>query len=245
MELIFTNPSRERGATLESFSVSVVLHVLAAVGAIYLTINPPKKEIPKENILIPVVMEDQEKLKELPPPPPPPEGQKPISMEDIPKGFQTLTVPTVIPPDIPPPTAGPTTDEADFSGEGREGGLARGKADPSSTRTVTAEDLIAAPTFTPYTVKPALLNAEDVQAALVRLYPPMLRDAGIGGTVLVWVFVDQGGVVRRSVVKTTSGLEALDSASLKVTNRMRFSPAQNRDTKVPVWVQIPIAFSVQ
>lgn len=245
MELIFTQPTRDRSANIESFSVSVVLHILAATAAVYLTINPPKKVVPKENILIPVVMEQDEKLKELPPPPPPPEGQKPLTMEDIPKGFQTLTVPTVIPPDIPPPTAGPATDEADFSGEGREGGLARGKADPNSTRTVTAEDLISAPTFTPYTVKPMLLNAEEVRAVLVKLYPPMLRDAGLGGTVLVWVFVDDHGVVRRSVVKNTSGLEALDSASLKVTSRMRFSPAQNRDVKVPVWVQIPIAFSVQ
>jgi hypothetical protein len=43
-------------------------------------------------------------------------------------------------------------------------------------------DLSAAPTFTPMTVRPELQNRADVQRALVRNYPPLLRDAGIGGS---------------------------------------------------------------
>ena len=32
--------------------------------------------------------------------------------------------------------------------------------------------------FTPYTVAPSLVDAEAVQRALMREYPPILRDAG-------------------------------------------------------------------
>ena len=36
----------------------------------------------------------------------------------------------------------------------------------------------------------------------------------------------------------------LDEAALKVANLYRFSPAINRDTKVPVWVSFPVTFQV-
>ncbi|HSM59648.1 MAG TPA: hypothetical protein VK849_02575, partial [Longimicrobiales bacterium] len=46
-----------------------------------------------------------------------------------------------------------------------------------------AADLSAAPTFTPFTVAPSILNRDEVVRAMEREYPPLLRDAGIGGTV--------------------------------------------------------------
>lgn len=240
-ELVFSKPRSSKKESAEAFSVSVVLHTALAIAAVYLTLIPPKKDIAKEDILIPMVVQD-EAQKDLPKEPDKP---KPVDMAEIPKGFQTLAMPTVIPPDIPPPTAGPEINEADFSGEGREGGLAKGKNDPNATRTVTAEDLAAAPVFTPYTVEPILKNRSEVADLLVRMYPPMLRDMNMGGTVLVWVFVDATGTVRNTRVKTSSGLTALDSAAIKVTSRMQFQPAQNRDVKVPVWVALPIKFTVQ
>ena len=39
--------------------------------------------------------------------------------------------------------------------------------------------------------------------------------------------------------------EALDDAALKVATIYRFSPALNRDKKVPVWVSFPITFQVR
>ena len=47
-------------------------------------------------------------------------------------------------------------------------------------------DLAAAPTFTPMTVRPRLLNPDEVARLLVDHYPALLRNAGIGGTVRVW-----------------------------------------------------------
>jgi protein TonB len=105
-------------------------------------------------------------------------------------------------------------------------------------------DLEAAPVFTPMTVRPELLNTDEVQRALVRSYPPLLRDAGIGGTPIVWFFIDDSGKVIKTQLSKSSGHASLDEAAIKVANIMRFSPALNRDAKVAVWVEIPIVYRV-
>lgn len=101
------------------------------------------------------------------------------------------------------------------------------------------------PRFTPMTVAPALQNNREVSAALREHYPPMLRDAGIGGSTSVWFFIDEEGVVEKTRVNESSGFDALDQAALEVAGLMRFSPAYNRDEKVPVWVALAITFEVQ
>ncbi|MEZ4415006.1 MAG: TonB family protein [Gemmatimonadota bacterium] len=109
----------------------------------------------------------------------------------------------------------------------------------------TETDISAAPTFTPFTVKPDLKNRSEVQRALTREYPPLLRDAGIGGTVNVWFFIDENGRVLRTQVQQSSGHKALDDAALKVASIMEFTPALNRDKRVQVWVAFPITFQIQ
>jgi protein TonB len=106
-------------------------------------------------------------------------------------------------------------------------------------------DLSAAPTFTPFTVAPSILNRDEVVRAMEREYPPLLRDAGIGGTVRVYFFIDENGQVQDNRIDQTSGHQALDDAALKVASVYRFSPALNRDKKVPVWVSFPITFQVR
>ena len=106
-------------------------------------------------------------------------------------------------------------------------------------------DISAAPTFTPYTVAPSILNRDEVVRAMVREYPALLRDAGIGGTVRVYFFIDESGNVRDTRIDQSSGHAALDDAALKVADIYRFSPALNRDKQVPVWVSFPITFQVR
>jgi TonB family protein len=106
------------------------------------------------------------------------------------------------------------------------------------------QDLAAAPTFTPYTVAPSILNRAEVQKVLEEKYPPLLRDAGIGGTVRVYFFIDETGKVIDRRIDKSSGHKDLDDAALQVAAVMRFSPALNRDKKVPVWVSFPITFVV-
>lgn len=106
-------------------------------------------------------------------------------------------------------------------------------------------DISAAPTFTPFTVAPDIKNRSEVQRALQREYPPLLRDAGIGGTVQVWFFIDETGRVQDTRVNQSSGHTALDDAAIKVANVFQFTPALNRDKKVPVWVSLPITFTTR
>jgi protein TonB len=113
---------------------------------------------------------------------------------------------------------------------------------PSAEET---HDLAAAPTFTPYTVAPEIKNLSDVTRALEREYPAILRDAGIGGTVQVWFFIDEGGRVQNKRVNVTSGHQALDDAALRVAEVFEFTPALNRDKRVPVWVSFPITFQTR
>jgi protein TonB len=116
---------------------------------------------------------------------------------------------------------------------------------PPPTSSASNEDISKAPTFTPFTVAPRLLNSADVGRALERNYPPLLRDAGIGGSVNVWFFIDEQGRVLKTQLNQGSGYPALDEAALKIADMMRFSPAQNRDKKVQVWVSLPIKFSTK
>lgn len=100
------------------------------------------------------------------------------------------------------------------------------------------------PAFIARDVEPALKNKREIQQLLERLYPSMLREAGIGGTVILWVFVDEKGKAAKSQVNKSSGYPALDNAAQQVVERMVFSPAQNRDKPVGVWIQQPVTFSV-
>ena len=107
-----------------------------------------------------------------------------------------------------------------------------------------AVDLSAAPVFTPMTVHPEIKNRDEVRAALMREYPPLLRNAGVGGQVVVWFFISEDGTVLDSRVSQPSVHKALNEAALKVADVFRFSPALNRENVVQVWIQLPITFQV-
>ena len=111
--------------------------------------------------------------------------------------------------------------------------------------TETSVDIASAPTFTPMTVRPEIRNRSAVIQAMERGYPPILRDAGIGGQVLVWFFINEQGRVIDNRVANSSGNAQLDEAALRVASIYEFTPALNRDQVVPVWVQIPITFQVR
>lgn len=96
--------------------------------------------------------------------------------------------------------------------------------------------------FTPGMMQPTLTNVSGIVQALEANYPPLLREAGIGGTVLVSLWIDDSGVVMRQEMTQSSGYPALDQAAVKVAGMMEFSPARNDGKPVPVMVQIPISF---
>ena len=101
------------------------------------------------------------------------------------------------------------------------------------------------PRFTPYTVAPLLKNRDEAARAIVDNYPPTLKAAGLGGDVTMWFFIDEEGKVQDYRVARASAFPELDSAAVAVAGILEFTPAKNRDRVVPVWVQIPIEFSVR
>jgi protein TonB len=233
--LLASSPDRQIGRAAQSLLGSIIVHAVIIVALVWATMTAGQEVSAEEEIVF------IELPPETPPPPPPPlpEVAAPETPPgDVAKGFQTLTIPEIILPDIPLPATGVRIDELDFSGQGVEGGRAAGReGGPPQT------DLALAPVFTPMTVRPELLNAPEVQRALVRAYPPLLRDAGIGGTTVIWFFIDETGAVVRTQISKSSGHDALDEVATKVADVMKFSPALNRDRKVKVWVEIPIVFT--
>ncbi len=101
------------------------------------------------------------------------------------------------------------------------------------------------PVFTPMTVRPEITNVREVIQAMEQAYPKVLRDAGIGGRVVVWFFLTETGEVADTRISQSSGNPALDDAALSVANIYEFTPALNVDRPVPVWVQYPITFEVR
>jgi protein TonB len=100
------------------------------------------------------------------------------------------------------------------------------------------------PSFIPYTQAPELRNKKEVLAFLKSTYPSLLKQAGVGGTVLLWLYIDKVGQVQRTVLAESSGYEQLDEAAKKVAEKMHFRPAMNRDKTTAVWLAQSIDFSV-
>lgn len=125
-------------------------------------------------------------------------------------------------------------------------GVSRDSAEPTSVEPVPAEQVgpvPAEPSFTPYTSAPRIVNAAEVQKVLAQEYPPLLRDAGIGGTVVVHLYVDVTGNPVNVLLDRSSGHAALDKAALRAAKSFNFSPAKNREETVPAWIRLPITFS--
>ena len=96
--------------------------------------------------------------------------------------------------------------------------------------------------FVTHTAAPRLLNPDRLGRAIQQEYPRELREAGVGGTTVVHVFVSEEGRVEDQVVLRSSGDSELDNAALRAIRLARFAPAINRDRNVALWIEMPITF---
>jgi hypothetical protein len=80
-------------------------------------------------------------------------------------------------------------------------------------RTLGPEGARVAPTGA---TNASLQNAEEIRELLRREYPPLLRDAGIAGTVWILLFIAESGRVHLAELAGSSGHRALDEAALTV-----------------------------
>lgn len=86
---------------------------------------------------------------------------------------------------------------------------------------------------------PRLLDAE-----LPVRYPSEIYRRGVGGRVMLRLFIDSlGAVVADSTrIETSSGVPELDSAAVRGVPDMHFAPASRRGAAVAVPVLVPVDF---
>ena len=91
--------------------------------------------------------------------------------------------------------------------------------------------------FVPFDELPVLLSVEPP------VYPEMVRDAGIDGTVQVQVLVGKDGKVKQA--QAVEGPEPLRPAGVASARTALFKPALQGTSPVEVWVMIPVTFQLQ
>jgi protein TonB len=91
---------------------------------------------------------------------------------------------------------------------------------------------------------PELLDPDGSERLIERYYPRELQSAGMGGTVVLLMWVDSTGAVVEASVAESSGFERLDRAALAAAPLLRFAPALRLDVPVSTWVEFPVVFEV-
>lgn len=86
---------------------------------------------------------------------------------------------------------------------------------------------------------PRPTNVQELQAALERLYPPELRDAGLGARVVVQMVVRADGTPGEFLLAESTH-PGFDSATIASVAVLRFAPATVRGAPVAVRVDLPI-----
>ncbi len=206
---------------------SIALHSVLITAAVYATMHA--KEVKKAVVRVFDITQVAQQKNE-----PPPPQQQIASVAPLPKGFQTLSIPTNIPINIPPPSQNTSFNAADFSGVGIEGGLARGVA---TTGPVIRTDQ-------PYLESVVEERPEYVGGPKPR-YPDLLRQAGIDGRVLVEFVVDTMGRVERGSIKILSSTNQLfEQPTREAISASSFRPGKISGRAVRVRVQQPINFQI-
>ncbi|MGH7466671.1 MAG: energy transducer TonB [Longimicrobiales bacterium] len=234
--LVASSPEHDRGS-FGTTAVSVVIHgaVIVAIVALGARVRAPVATSEPAAIILPNVslIEPQQRAAA---------SSEPSggSSRLVPQAPALPAPPEIAPSAIPQPGLEPRFGVHDFVG-------------PTTTRLLnTRPGTDPGPgvsdrpgAWVAVTVLPRLLNREEVQRTMQRMYPSMLMQAGIGGTAVIWLRLDVDGRVMDTQVKQSSGHRALDQAAQEVGKRARFSPAYNRDQKVRVWVELPVVFSTR
>jgi protein TonB len=215
---------------------SVIFHAAVVVALVIVTKNAGlSNEKPKEEKVDFVeVKKDEPKPPEPDKPPPPPDA---TVAPPPPKGFQVLSAPIEIPNVIPDiDLSKKVTDEADFSGKGVAGGVAKGVEGAKGP--VPQGDQ---PYFD-FQVEKPVVAAPGSQGPQ---YPDMLRSAGIEGQVLAQFVVDTTGRADMTTFKALKTDNDLFTTAVKnALQRMRFLPAEVGGRKVKQLVQQPFQFSL-
>lgn len=95
------------------------------------------------------------------------------------------------------------------------------------------------------TVPPRVRDGAAAAERMEALYPPLLRESGIGGTATVCIHVGTGGRVLEAEIIESSGYPALDEAAQRAAYEIEFVPAMRDDAPVATWLSLPLTFRVR
>ncbi len=92
---------------------------------------------------------------------------------------------------------------------------------------------------------PAVVSAQpDYLLNPSPMYPKGSREQGEEGIVILYVSLDEQGMVKDLTVSQSSGFERLDQAALKAVQRWKFRPAKRFGIAVPENVKVPVQFKL-
>lgn len=208
-------PDRRKQAGIGT--ISLIVHVAMIGAAVYATARAGSADATVKTDTAMVFLAQPQQVT----PPPLPQLDVPL------KGFQTLTVPMVIPAAIPPVNLTEHFDPKDYSGTGVEGGHADG--------VVPAANDVYADAAVEEHPRPLTAGPD---------YPDALRWAGIQGRVILQAIVDTLGRVEPSSLRITqSSNPGFDPSVREWALKVRFSPARLHGRPVRALISLPIDFA--
>ena len=75
-------------------------------------------------------------------------------------------------------------------------------------------------------------------------YPDIARDSRVEGEVVLLVYIDRRGDVRKAEVQSSPGLPALDEAAKEAAYKCKFKPAEQQGVPVGVWYSLVMQFKL-
>lgn len=200
-------------------ALSLVIHAAVISGLVYATLSARRDDAQPQFDTTLVMMAPATEHQSPPPP----------TLDLQVKGFQTVTVPEVIPAALPQVDLQQHFDPRDFTGIGVEGGSAHG--------IVTGPDDVLSETMVDEV--PTLL------AAPVPEYPALLRQAGISGRVTLQAIVDTTGRAEPSSIKILQApAPGFERSSRQWMLKALFRPARLRGRAVRVFVRVPLDYTL-
>ncbi|MDR1047544.1 MAG: energy transducer TonB [Treponema sp.] len=175
-------------------------------------------------------IEEFEELPPAPPPPPPPQLLQPAPDNAV-ESIAENIIETEEEPDqtvLPPGTLTGFASEPLTGPPGRSSG---------------EEDYLP---MHKISVPPKLLNERDIAATLRSLYPPIALRSGIEGRVILELFVNMNGEVKRiEILQETPKDRGFAEAAMKVFGDAKCSPAQANGEPVSVRWRYPVSFRIR
>lgn len=244
---IASSGRRRRILSPVTLAASVGAHLLILGGILVASNGEPRPVIVRD---MPIdYFPPDVKPEPVPPPPvaPEPVEPQPHDRPPVPGDYVSPVPPDEIPAELPrySPSDQPLTRDM-VTGQGRRGDvIGTPPADdrpPAGSAGSGAGDLHALEVVEE---RPALRNGAEMQRVLQRLYPPLLRDAGITGqTQLRFVVDGEGRVEPGSVTVVSSTHGGFQDASLRAAEKFRFRPARIGGRGVRVVITMPITWTL-